>query len=166
MVGRPMAVVMPMLMPVAVVMPMGMAPQGNRNAIGLAGAGALVVAEVAALAEAFDVVVVAVLGRAHFGFEAQHLGPVLAQRAVHGGVAAQHLVHPFDKGVDHVDVVAQIARLYKVDLGVIGGHQLAVGRDTAHQHPRKQEVGEDDDALEAQLDHMAQPRLHQRKGDT
>ena len=76
--GVVMAVVMAVAVVMARIVPMAVAPQGDRDAIGLAGAGAFVLAEITAFAEAFDVVVMAVLGGAHLQFEAQHLGPVLA----------------------------------------------------------------------------------------
>ena len=62
-------------MVMAVIMPMGW--QGH--AIGLAGTGALVFAELAGLIEAFYVVVVAVLRSSNFGLKAQHLLAVLAE---------------------------------------------------------------------------------------
>ena len=71
------------------------------NAIGLAGPGAFVVAELAGLIEPFDMVVMAVLGSPHFRFKTQHLLAVLAERAIHGGVAADHLSHPLHEGFDH-----------------------------------------------------------------
>ena len=56
-----------------------MAAMGQRHAIGLAGPGAFVLAELAGLVEPFHVVVMAVLRRAHLGFKAQHLLAVFAQ---------------------------------------------------------------------------------------
>ena len=63
----------------AVVVAVPMAAMGQRHAIGLAGPGAFVLAELAGLVEPFHVVVMAVLRRAHFGFKAQHLLAVFAQ---------------------------------------------------------------------------------------
>ena len=63
----------------AVVVAVPMAAIGQRHAIGLAGPGAFVLAELAGLVEPFHVVVMAVLRRAHFGFKAQHLLAVFAQ---------------------------------------------------------------------------------------
>ena len=80
-------------------------------------------------------VVVAFLGASNVLFEAQHLGAVLAERAVHGGVSPQHLLDPFLEGVHHECVVAQIARREKLHLGVIGSHKLGVLADSAHQNP-------------------------------
>ncbi len=62
-----------------VVVAVPMAAMGQRHAIGLAGPGAFVLAELAGLVEPFHVVVMAVLRRAHFGFKAQHLLAVFAQ---------------------------------------------------------------------------------------
>ena len=62
-----------------VVVAVPMAAVGQRHAIGLAGPGAFVLAELAGLVEPFHVVVMAVLRRAHFGFKAQHLLAVFAQ---------------------------------------------------------------------------------------
>ena len=62
-----------------VVVAVAMAAMGQRNAIGLAGPGAFVLAELAGLVEPLHVVVMAVLRRAYFGFKAQHLLAVFAQ---------------------------------------------------------------------------------------
>ena len=62
-----------------VVVAVPMAAMGQRHAIGLAGPGAFVLAELAGLVQPFHVVVMAVLRRAHFGFKAQHLLAVFAQ---------------------------------------------------------------------------------------
>ena len=62
-------------MVMAVILPMGW--QGH--AIGLAGTGALVFAELAGLIQSFHVVVMAVLGSSNFGLKAQHLLAVLAE---------------------------------------------------------------------------------------
>ena len=63
----------------AVVVAVPMAAMGQRHAIGLAGPGAFVLAELAGLVEPFHVVVMAVLRRAHLGFKTQHLLAVFAQ---------------------------------------------------------------------------------------
>ena len=62
-----------------VVVAVPMAAMGQRHAIGLAGPGAFVLAELAGLVEPLHVVVMAVLRRAHLGFKAQHLLAVFAQ---------------------------------------------------------------------------------------
>ena len=138
--------------------------QGNRHAVGLAGAGAFALAQVTAVGQAFDVVVMAVLGGAHLALKTQHLGPVLAKRAVHGRLACDHLVHPLDKGLDHLGLVPQVRGLDEADVAVVGGDPFGVLADAAHQHPRKEEIGKDDDPLEAQPHHVPQSRLHQREG--
>ena len=142
-----------------------MAAQGNGDAIGLASPGAFVLAQRAGLNQPLHVVVVALLRGAHLGFKAEHLGAVFAERAVHLRVAAHHLPHALQKGVDHQRVIAQVAGLHKVQLGVIGRHQLGVLADAAHQHTREEEIGKHHDASETELHGVAQAGLHQREGD-
>ena len=72
-------VVVVVVVVVVIVMGVVVLPQGNRHAVGLAGAGAFALAQVTAVGQAFDVVVMAVLGGAHLALKTQHLGPVLAQ---------------------------------------------------------------------------------------
>ena len=91
---RGVMVVMAVLRPVAVVM-------GNRDAVGLASPCAFPFAERAAFRDSFHVVVVAFLRASNVLFEAQHLGSVLAERAVHGSVASQHFLDPLFEGVHH-----------------------------------------------------------------
>ena len=84
----------------------GAARGGQGDAVRLAGAGALQVAEGAGFAEALHVVVVAALGGAHLQLKTEHLGPVFAQGTVHLGVAAQHFVEALAEGFHHQGVVA------------------------------------------------------------
>ena len=63
----------------AVVVAMPMAAMGQWHAIGLAGPGAFVLAELAGFIEAFHMVVMAVLRRPNLGFKTQHLLAVFAQ---------------------------------------------------------------------------------------
>ena len=110
-------------------------------------------------------VVVAVLGGSHLGFEPQHLGAVLAQRAVHVRIAPQHVLNPFPEGGEHLGMVPQVGGLQDLQLGMVVGHPLAVLHDPADQHAGEEEIGEHHDAAIAQLHHVAQAGLHQGKGD-
>ena len=152
-------------MPRGVVVIVGVAAHWNRHAIGLAGTCALALTEVTAVGEPFNVVVVAVLGRPNLSLKAQHLGPVFAQRTIHVGVTAHHLGHPLHKGVKHQGVICQIGGLQELHLGMVLGHPLGVLLDPTHQHPGKQEIGENDNPAIAKSHHLAKSRLHQRKGD-
>jgi len=88
-----------------VIMGTGGLPRRKGHAILLAGSGAFPLAEGAALHQAFHVVVVAVLGGSDLGFEAQHLGAVLAQGAVHVRIPPQHVLHPLPEGGQHFGMV-------------------------------------------------------------
>ena len=107
---------------------------GDGNTIRLAGPRAFPLAERAALRQPLHVVMVAFLGSANVLLEAQHLGPVFAEGAIHGGVAAQHLLHPFLEGVHHQRVLPEIAGGEEVNLGMIRRHPLGVLTDAAHQN--------------------------------
>ena len=156
---------MVMLVMVVVVMPSPLGAERQRNSVGLAGPGAFPLAQVTALGEPFHVVVVAVLGGSHLSLEAEHLGAVLAEGAVHGGVAPHHLLNPFHKRVEHAGVIAQIGGLEKFDLRVIGRHPIGVLQDPAHQHAGEQKIREYQDAAESQFHGVAQAGLHQGEGD-
>ena len=110
-------------------------------------------------------VMVALLRAAHLGLEAEHLGPVLAERTVHRGVAAQHIQHPLLKGGEHLGMITEIAGMEQLDAAVLLGHTPAVLHDPAHQHPGEEKVGEDHDPAVAELQHLPQPGFHQREGD-
>jgi len=84
----------------------GAARRGQGDAVRLAGAGALQVAEGAGFAEALHMVVMAALGGAHLQLKTEHLGPVFAQGTVHLGVAPQHLIEALAEGFHHQGVVA------------------------------------------------------------
>ena len=149
-----------------VVMGPGVLPRRQGHAILLAGSGAFPLAEGAALHQAFHVVVVAVLGRSHLGFEPQHLGAVLAKGAVHVRIAPQHVLHPIPEGSQHLGMVPQVGGLQDLQLGMVVGHPLAVLHDPADQHAGEEEIGEHHDAAIAQLHHVAQAWFDQGEGDT
>ena len=108
-------------------------------------------------------VVMALLRQSHLVFKTEHLGAVLAERAVHRRFSTDHFLHPLHKGVEHQGVIPQILSRHEIHLRMISGHQLGVLTDPAHQHSREEEVRKDHDALEAKAHHMPQTRFHQRK---
>ena len=108
---------------------------GDRYTIGLTGSCALVFTELTGLSQAFDVVMVTVLGSTNLRFKTEHLLAVFAQRAIHRGVAADHLFHPLLEGLDHQGVITQVARLEHLHLGMIRCDPLAVLANATDQHP-------------------------------
>ena len=76
-------------------------------------------------ADALDMVVVALLRRAQVALEAQHLGAVLAQAAVHVDVAGADAADALDEGLDHQRVVVEIVRLDELDLRMARRHRSA-----------------------------------------
>ena len=76
----------------------------------------MVVVMAAVRADALDMVVVALLRRADVALEADHLGAVLAQGAVHVDVAGGDAADALDEGLDHQRVVVEIVRLDELDL--------------------------------------------------
>ena len=107
---------------------------GDGNTIRLAGPRAFPLAERAALRQPLHVVMVAFLSSANVLLEAQHLGPVFAEGAIHGGVAPEHLLHPLLECVHHQRVLPEIAGGEEVNLGMIRRHPLGVLTDAAHQN--------------------------------
>ena len=141
-----------------------MVAQGNRDAIGLTGAGALVLTEGAALDQALHMVVVALLRGAHLCLKPEHLGAVLAEGAIHQSLAPNHLLHPLAERGDHEGVITQIGGVHELHLGMVGCHQGRVLANPTYQHPGKEEIGKHHNPLEAQPHHMAQARFHQGEG--
>jgi len=127
---------------VSIKIPMGFAMAGSGswahprqgNAIGLTGPGALGFTELAAFHQSLDMMMMAVLRGSHLLLETEHLGPVFAERAVHVGIAAQHLRHSLFEGVQHQGVIPQIGGFQKFHGRMIRRHQLGVLADTADQH--------------------------------
>ena len=135
MVGVGIGMVVAMIVAVIMVMVVVMsASKRNRNAVGLAGASALSLAEVAGFHEPFHVMVVTGLLQAHLLLESQHLCPVLAERAVHCCLPAEHFIHPLQKCVQHEAVISEIRSVKKFDIGVIIRNPLGVLFDSADQH--------------------------------
>ena len=116
-------------------------------------------------ADAHHMVMMASLHRAHLALVAQHLLAVFAQLAVHGRIAVHQLGQAIDEGVDDQGMVAQIGGFEEFDAGIFGGGFVGPVIDALDQDAGEQEVGENDDALEAQLHGAFQARIHQRRGD-
>ena len=54
--------------------------------------------------------------KAHFLFKTQYLSPVFAERAVHGGFTAHHLLNPLHEGVQEMAVENYPEPVEKPDL--------------------------------------------------
>ena len=118
---------------IMVVMMVVGASKRDWDSVRLAGAGALPFAEGAALRQSLHVVMVTLLNPTDVLFKAQHLCSVLAERAVHGGVTSENIVHPLAEGLQHQGVVTQIPGGDEVDPRVVLGHPFGVLTDAAHQ---------------------------------
>ena len=104
--------------------------------------------------------------KAHFLFKTQYLSPVFAERAVHGGFTAHHLLNPLHEGVQNEAVITQVGGVDKVNIRMVVRNPFGVLPDAADQHSGKQKIGKHDDALEPKLHHMTQPGFHQWKRDS
>ena len=80
-------------------------------------------------ADALDMVVVALLRRAQVALEAEHLGAVLAQAAVHVDVAGADAADALDEGLDHQRMVVEIVGL--------AGTRSPDGVRPRHRPPRR-----------------------------
>ena len=109
---------------------------------------------------AFDVVVMAFLLKADFGFESQHLFTVLAHLAIHVAGAFQDLGHPVGEGLKHQGMVVQIAGLDELDVRELGCDRVGVVVDPLDQDAGEQEVGEHDDAAVSKLGRMLPTSNH------
>ena len=76
-------------------------------------------------ADALDVMVMALLGQADLGLEAEDMIAVLAQLAVHVVLARTDLLDPLGEGVEHQGMVVEVGRLDELDLGMAFGDQVA-----------------------------------------
>ncbi len=65
-----------------------------------------------------DMMVVALLDGTDFTLKPQNLRAVFAQGTIRRGNFAELLTNPLDKRLQHLWMVAQIARLYKLQIGV------------------------------------------------
>ena len=116
-------------------------------------------------ADPFHVMVVAFLHRAHFGLEAQHLGAVLAELAVHGDVAGDDLFEALDECVDHRRMIVEIGCLDEFDFGMARRHRIGGIIDAVDENAGEEEIGEHHDALETEAHAMLESGLDQREGD-
>src|SRR6185436_3490811 len=116
-------------------------------------------------ADAFHVMVVALLDPADLGLVADRLLAVFAHLAVHRVVAGEDLAHPLGEGVEHQGMVVEIARLEELDLRMARRHLVGDVVDPLHQYAREEEIGEHDDALVAELHSMLEPGADEREGD-
>ena len=96
--------------------------------------------------DAFDVVVMAFLLKADFGFEAEHLFAVLAHLAIHVAGAFQDLGYPIGEGFQNKRMVVQVAGLDELDTRIFRRDRVGMVVDPLDQDAGEQEVGEHDDA--------------------
>ena len=115
--------------------------------------------------DAFDVVVMAFLLKADFGFEAEHLFAVLAHLAIHVAGAFKDLGHPISEGFQHQGMVVQVAGLDELDIRELRRDRVGVVVDPLDEDASEQEVGEHHDAPVAQLRRVLQGGGDQREGD-
>ncbi len=88
-------------------------------------------------ADALDVMVMALLGQADLGLEAEDTIAVFAQLAVHVVLARTDLLDPLGEGVEHERMVVEVGRLDELNLGMAFGDQVRVRVDALDQDPGK-----------------------------
>src|SRR5262245_7502109 len=101
--------------------------------------------------DAANMVMMPLLRRARGELMADDLRAVLAEAAIHRRLAIDNLGDAIDQAIEHQRMVAEIGRFEDLDLGMIGGDPVTGGINALHQHAGEEEIGEDDDALEAEL---------------
>ncbi len=172
MVMMPLAVMVVVVLMVVIVVMM-ILERGERQAMflaeGFVAAGGVAVAVAGAVfqstADALDMVVVALLGRADIGLEAEHRLAVFAQGAIHGVVAGDKLAQAIDKGFDHQLMVVEIGRLDEIDLRMSRCSLVDRGIDAFDQDTGEQKIGENNDTLEPEPDRPVERRSDKREGD-
>ena len=99
-------------------------------------------------------------------FERQHLTAITANPAV-GRRRRAYLLHdPFGERLEHLRMVAQIACLDELFVGMFGGDLVGEPVDPVDQDARKQEIREHDDPFVGKHRNMLQTRCDQREGHT
>ena len=116
-------------------------------------------------ADALHVMVVAFLGQADLGLEAEDLLPVLAELAVHVVVAGLDFLHALGEGIEHQGMVREVGRLDELNLRMPRRHLVRVVVDPLDQDAGEEEVGKYDDPPVAKLRRVLQARLDQGEGD-
>ena len=114
---------------------------------------------------AANVVVMRRLRRAGVAFIADNLRAVLAELAVHRRIAMRDFLDPLDKGVQQQRMIAQIAGLDELDLGMARGGLVGRGVDAFHQNPGEEEIGEHDDAAKTHARGAVERGVDARMGD-
>src|SRR5579875_3945897 len=77
-------------------------------------------------ADAFDVMMVALLGQRHLVLEAEELHAVLAHLAVHVAGAGEDFLDARGEGVEHQGMVVERGRLDELDPGMARGDEVRV----------------------------------------
>lgn len=87
-------------------------------------------------------------------FERKHLLAERANRTVRDNRFSVLLFDPLGKGFEHFGVIVEISRFDEMDIGVLRGDLIGKTIDTVDQDTSEQEIGENDNALVAELGHM------------
>lgn len=105
-------------------------------------------------ADTLDMMVVAFLRQSDFSFETENLIAIFAHLAIHQRLAHACFFNAILKRVQHKVMIIEVTGFDKIDLGMIGRHQIRVAVNTLYQHAGKQKIRKDDDAPVAELGGM------------
>ena len=151
------AISMIMRVVVMVAMIMGKAFELERPRLASPGAMAVTVRAICRCADAFNVMVVALLNRADIGLKTQNLCSVFAHLAIHGDVAGEDLLNALHESFNDLRMVIEIGGFHEFDSGMPRCHFIGGVIDALHENSGEQEVREDDDAFEAEARHVQAP---------
>ena len=116
-------------------------------------------------ADAFDVMVMALLRQTNLILEPKHLLAVLAHLAVHVAGAFLNLDHAVDECFQDQRLCVEIRGLDKLDVRVSGRDRIGVVVNPLYEDAGEQEIRENDNAPEPELCRMFQAGLDERKCD-
>ena len=97
-------------------------------------------------------------------FEARQGDAVDTHVAVHADIPSQGLCITLDHKVSQPRIRPEVTRVAHLDAGIRLGKCSALPADSFLEDARKQEVGEDHDALRAELEAAIQPARHVGRG--
>ena len=93
----------------------------------------------------FNMMMMALLRKAHFTFKSKHLFPVFAELAIHKAPSFENFIYTFRKGIQNQRMVIEVRGLDKFNLRMPLGDKIGVIIDSLNEDSSEQKIGKNHD---------------------
>ena len=98
--------------------------------------------------DSLNMMMMALLRKAHFTFKSQHLLPVFAELAIHQVPSFEDFIYTFRKGIQNQRMIIEVGGLDEFNLRMPLGDKIGVIIDSLNEDSREQKIGKNHDPFE------------------